>query len=164
MYVNNSNVSSIIYDIEKLNDLGRLKILIYIFDQVNNNQINDKNEINNGIYDDIKVFNFLTIGLSNNCCDIFVQYLVSLYNILCNKEAIYLNGNVRGIIYTSEEKKILSLFEKLNFNDKLDLISELIIRYDNETYFNDKITILTFDSKMSGYDIARNILMFKDGD
>ena len=29
--------------------------------------------------------------------------------------------------------------EKLDYNEKLDVFSEIIIRYDNETYFTNKI-------------------------
>ena len=52
---------------------------------------------------------------------------------------------------------IISKFESLSFNEKLDMFSEIVIRYDNETYFKDKITILTFDSKSNGFDIAKII-------
>lgn len=38
--------------------------------------------------------------------------------------------------------------------EKLDLFSEIIIRYDNETYFEKKITIISFDSKANGFDLA----------
>ena len=41
-------------------------------------------------------------------------------------------------------------------------ISEIVIRYDNETYFKDKITILTFDSKSNGFDIAKIIQEYKN--
>lgn len=30
-------------------------------------------------------------------------------------------------------------------------------RYDNEPYFDEKITMMNFDSKMSGFDIAKLI-------
>lgn len=54
-------------------------------------------------------------------------------------------------------KKLDSQFEKLQYNEKLDVFSFIIIRYDNETYFKEKITILSFDSKSNGYDIAHLI-------
>ena len=45
-----------------------------------------------------------------------------------------------GRISSEEEKIIIYMFENLSFNDKLDIIRELFIRYDNETYFENKIT------------------------
>ena len=50
-----------------------------------------------------------------------------------------------------------SQFEKLNFNEKLDIFSEIVISYDNETYFDKKITIMPFDSKLSGFELANMI-------
>ena len=64
------------------------------------------------------------------------------------------NGNILGVNYNKEDKKLASKFEKINFNEKLDVFSEIIIRYDNETYFNHKTLVLSLDSKLSGYDIA----------
>jgi hypothetical protein len=166
MYINsNDSIRNIFSNIEKLDDVSRLRILIYIFNLINNNQINDRNEVNPNLYDDLKIFKFSTIGLSDNHCDIFIQYLISIYNVISDyNKVIYINGNVEEMSYSSEEKKIISLFDKLNFNDKLDFLGELFIRYDNETYFKEKITIITFDSNRSGYDLANNILMFKESD
>lgn len=72
---------------------------------------------------------------------------------------MYIENNVKGLVYTEEEKIIIYMFENLSFNDKLDIIRELFIRYDNETYFENKITMVTFDSKLNGFDIANNILI-----
>ena len=68
----------------------------------------------------------------------------------------------RGIIYNDEDIKLDSQFEKLDYNEKLDVFSEIIIRYDNETYFENKITIISFDSKSSGFDIANMIKKYKN--
>ena len=169
MYINgvSKDVSKLFSYIEKLNDESKLKILIYIFNLINNNQINDRNEINPDLKldDDLKILKFSYIGLSDSHCEIFIEYLISIYNML-NKydKAIYLNNNVEGLIYTEEEKIIIHMFENLSFYDKLDIIRELFIRYDNETYFKNKITIITFNSKLNGYDIANNILKFKECD
>jgi len=37
---------------------------------------------------------------------------------------------------TNDDKKLDSQLEKLKFNVKFDVFSEIIIRYSNETYFN----------------------------
>ena len=81
-----------------------------------------------------------------------------LYNKFTFTENAYEdNGNVLGIVYDKEDKKLDSQFEKLQYNEKLDVFSEIVIRYDNETYFKEKITILSFDSKSNRYDIAHLI-------
>lgn len=67
------------------------------------------------------------------------------------------NGNIFGLKYTKEENELNSNFEKLTFNEKLDIFNEIIIRYDNEMYFNEKMIMIKFDSKLSGFDLAKQI-------
>lgn len=169
MYIRNTNdnVIKLFYYIEKLSDESKLKILIYIFNLINNNQINDRNEVNPDLLlnDDLKILNFSYIGLNDNYCEVIIQYLISVYNIMNkNDKVMYIESNIKGLVYTEEEKIIIYKFENLSFNDKLDIIRELFIRYDNETYFSKKITMVTFDSKLNGFDIANNILKFKESD
>ena len=167
MYIRNTNdnVIKLFSYIEKLSDESKLKILIYIFNLINNNQINDRNEVNPDLLlnDDLKILKFSYIGLNDNYCEIIMQYLISVYNLMNkNNKVMYIESNVIGLVYTEEEKIIIYKFENLSFNDKLDIIRELFIRYDNETYFNKKITMVSFDSKLNGFDIANNILKFKE--
>ncbi len=63
--------------------------------------------------------------------------------------------------YTDNTKLLIALFEKLSFIDKIDIISELIIRFDNETYFTNLSTKLTLLAQENGYDIAKCIQDFK---
>ena len=166
MYIGNvsEDVSKLFSYIEKLNDEIKLKVPIYILNLINNNQINDRNETNPDLLldDDLKILKFSFIGLNDNHCEIFIQYLISVYSIM-NKydKVMYTENNVEGLVYTEEEKIIIYMFENLSFNDKLDIIRELFIRYDNKTYFENKITMVTFDSKLNGFDITNNILKFK---
>jgi len=162
MYITDTtdNVRDLIEKIEKKDDLSKLKFLIYIFGLLNNNQINDKNEVNPNLIedDDMKIFNLEVVGLSPNACTILLQYFTMLYNGITNTSDAYEdNGSVLGIKHNKEDKIIISQFEKLDFNEKLDVFSEIVIRYDNETYFDEKITMVNFDSKMSGFDIAKLI-------
>lgn len=86
-----------------------------------------------------------------------------LYNIITEtKDAYEDNGNVLGVKYDESDKKTASDFEKLDFNEKLDIFSEIIIKYDNYTYFKEKITMITFDSKSDGFEIAKKIQDFKN--
>lgn len=166
MYITETteNVRNLIEELEKKDDITKLKFLIYIFGLLNNSQINDKNEANPDLIenDDMKVLTLESVGLSQNACTILLEYFVMLYNgITKTKDAYEDNGNVLGIVYDKDDKEVISKFEKLNFNEKLDIFSEIIIRYDNETYFDEKITNLTFDSKLNGFDIANMIKSFK---
>lgn len=90
------------------------------------------------------------------------EYNVMLYQqILQTKDVYEDNGNIIGIEYDKTESKIISDFEQLSYNEKLDIFSELFIRYDNETYFKNKITMITFDSKRNGFELAREIKKYK---
>ena len=167
MYITNTteDVRKLVDELETTSDLTKLKFLVYIFGLLNNNQINDKNESNPDLIedDDMTMLNSEAIGLTTNACSILLQYFAMLYNGMTDsKDAYEDNGNILGINYSKEDKNLASKFEKLKFNEKLDVFSEIIIRYDNETYFNDKTLVLSFDSKLSGYDIALLISKLKE--
>lgn len=167
MYITNTteDVRKLVEELETTSDLTKLKFLVYIFGLLNNNQINDKNESNPDLIedDDMTIFNSEAIGLTTNACTIILQYFAMLYNGMTDsKDAYEDNGNILGINYSKEDKNLASKFEKLKFNEKLDVFSEIIIRYDNETYFNDKTLVLSLDSKLSGYDIALLIGKLKE--
>ncbi|MBE6140453.1 MAG: hypothetical protein E7172_02830 [Firmicutes bacterium] len=167
MYITETNdvVRNFIGEVEELEDINKLKFLIYIFGLLNNNQINNKNEINPDMLDedDIEIFTFQSLGFSGNACTVFLQYLVMIYNMFTNiKDAYEDNGNVIGLTFDENEKKLLSAYEKMSFNEKLDIFSELIIRYDNETYFENKIPVVTFRNDISGFDIAVLIKEFNN--
>lgn len=165
MYITNTTeeVRKLIEKLETASDITKLKFLIYIFGLLNNNQINDRNEPNPDlIEDDMKIFNSEVIGLTANACTILLQYFAMLYNGMTDsKDAYEDNGNILGVNYNKEDKKLVSKFEKLNFNEKLDVFSEIIIRYDNETYFDNKIIILNLNSDLNGFELARRIRDFK---
>lgn len=167
MYITETtdNVRKLMEEIEHQEDISKLKFLIYIFGLLNNNQINDKNEANPDLMEDnnVKIFNLESIGLPFNACTVLLQYFVKLYNGITNTKDIYEDtGNIIGVAYSSEEKTLLAKFEKLGFNEKLDIFSEIIIRCDNETYFKSNIVIPMFDSTSNGYAIAKRIKSLKN--
>lgn len=167
MYITETtdNVRKLMEEIEHQEDISKLKFLIYIFGLLNNNQINDKNEANPDLMEDnnVKIFNLESIGLPFNACTVLLQYFVMLYNGITNTKDIYEGtGNIIGVAYSSEEKTLLAKFEKLGFNEKLDIFSEIIIRCDNETYFKSNIVIPMFDSTSNGYAIAKRIKSLKN--
>ena len=167
MYITNTteDVRKLVEELERKNDICKLKFIIYIFNLLNNNQINDKNEPNPDLVEDdnLKIFNLEAIGLSLNACTILLQYFAMIYNGMSNsKDAYEDNGTIMGIMYSNEDKNIASQFEKLNYNEKLDVFSEIIIRYDNETFFDEKTLVLSFGSELDGFNIAKMIKDFKE--
>ena len=167
MYITNTteDVKKLIEELERRNDICKLKFIIYVFNLLNNNQVNDKNELNPDLLEDdnLKIFNLEAIGLSPNACTILLQYFVMLYNGMSDsKDAYEDNGTVIGINYNEEDKRIASQFERLSYNEKLDVFSEVIIRYDNETYFAEKTLVLSFDSELDGFNFAKMIKDFKE--
>ena len=166
MYITDTtnNVKEIFEKLEELNDKGRLRFLLYTYGLLNNDQINSKNEINPNLVEDneLIILNMKSLNFPDNYCTVFLQYLVVVNNIINEANQIYEdNGNVIGIDYSEEDKMIISLFEKLCFEEKLDVFSELFIRYDNETYFSRKITMLSWSDDVTGFDIARLIQTIK---
>lgn len=162
MYITKTTdkVKDLFSKVEKLDDMGKLRFLLYTYGLLNNNQINDKNEENPNLVEDdeLVIFNMKSLGFSDNYCEIFIQYLIMINNILDEENKIYEeNGNIIGIKYTEKEIENISIFERLNFSEKLDVFSELFIRYDNETYFTKKLTMLTWKDGLSGFDIAKMI-------
>lgn len=165
MYITETteNVRKLFEELKSKDDIGKMKFLLYIFNELNNNQINNKNDINPGLNEDedLRIFNFQSIGFEDNFGTEFLQYNIMIYNKLSkSNEAYEDNGNVLGIKYDEQDKKFISHFENLNFNEKLDVFSEIIIRYDNESYI-DIILPLAFDSELSGFDIAKFINDYK---
>lgn len=81
-----------------------------------------------------------------------------LYNRITKTNDVYEDsGNVISLTFNDIDKELLPFYEKMSFDEKLDVISELIIRYDNETYFENKIPVVTFGANKSGFDIAMMI-------
>ena len=166
MYITNTteNVKKIFDDVSKLDDISKIKFILYTFGLLNNNQINDKNEANPNLMDEenLVIFNMAMLGMSNNACSVFLAYNIMLYNALTDTKNVYLDDtNVIGLEYNEVECNLISKFEKLTYNEKLDVFKELFITYDNNTYFESDINIMTFNSNMSGFDIAKEIEQFK---
>lgn len=166
MYITETtdNVKNIFEQLQKLSDIGKLRFLLYTYGLLNNNQINNKNEKNPDLIedDDLIIFNMQLLGFNNNQCTTFLQYLVMINNLINDKNKIYEDGaNVIGIEFEYGELKVISMFEKLNFLEKLDVFSELFIKYDNDTYFENEIATLSWDKNLSGFDIAKIIQNIK---
>lgn len=169
MYIANTtdNVRKIFDYIEKKDNLAEMKFLIYLFNGLNNNQINNQNEVNPDLIEDesLEIFNFQSIGFENNFGTLFLQHLSMIYNKIDTDNEVYeKNGNIYGITFDDDDKKNISDFEKLSFEEKLDVFSEIIIRWDNETLlskYDGEILNITFSKEQNGFEIARMIQEYK---
>ena len=135
----------------KLSDESKMKLLLYLFSELNHNQINSKNEVNPDLVEDddmiifnLESYNYITVQLKNKEFKLYLD-----------------NGYVVGLDYSPLESTTINMFEKLSFIEKIDFIAEIMIRYDNRTYFKDCITEVGFTEDLTGFDIARRIMEFK---
>ena len=151
----------------KLDDKTKMAVLLYLFSKLNCNQINDKDEPNPDLLDDsddIIIFNLEILGYDKHTTEALLEYNVFQYNLIeKNKdECLYLdNGFVRGLKPTLFRRLALAMFEKMPFSEKIDVFAELIIRYDNDTYFNELCPEVIFVGNKSGFDVAKKIKDWK---
>ena len=157
MYIKtNKNVMEIISELEKESLETKLKFFIYVVEQIDNNLVNEKNSANPSLEEnEFKIIDFNTLGVNSEI--VLIDYLLSELYKLTKEQTVY-NCGIFGINYSSADY-LIKLFESLNFVEKLDLISELFIRYDNDTLFLNAIMSTGLD--ISGYEIANNIMRFK---
>jgi len=149
MYIESSNkVKELFCEYDDLKLEEKISSLIYVFNSFGNNQINSLNEYNLDKLDsDVDIFNLNILGFPNDLIDIIIDYLKYL---LKHKK-----------IKSENRNKFLSRYEKLNFVEKIDVITEIIIRMDNETLIDD-VWFPRLDNKLSGFDIALIIKEYKN--
>lgn len=165
MYITNTTdkVRKFFEELLEQKDYTKLKVLIYVLNALYNNQINNKGIANPDLTEeDIEIFKYSLVGLDDELVFALLAYLVAVYNLTDIGKEVYLDdNNVFGMKYDKNEEEILSKYEKMTFNEKLDILSELLIRYDNFTYFEERITFITLGSDISGFDIAKLIQDYK---
>ena len=165
MYITNTTDKVIEFFEELLEqkDYTKLKVLIYVLNALYNNQLNSQGIANPDLTEeDIEIFKYSLVGLDDELVIALLAYLVAVYNLTDIGKEVYLDdNNVFGMKYDKNEEEILSKYEKMTFNEKLDILSELLIRYDNFTYFEERITFITLGSDISGFDIAKLIQDYK---
>ena len=161
MYISDvsENIRNLFEKLESKEIKDKLEFLIYVIDSIYNGHINEKNSANPSLEeDDIEIFSFEDIGLENKMCSDLVEFLLSLHD---NRDNImYDNGAIIGIDYNGCNDIIIK-FENLTFEEKLDVIAELMIEYDNDTYFNNDLKMSILKLNVSGYDIAEDIKKYK---
>ncbi len=141
MHLKNVNieVKELIKKINEFDKDNKLKFISYIFDLWDKNQINSLNETNPNLLDDsidIEIFNPSSIG----------------YPYLVNEIKEYWNYKYKLYrFYRNEYKKLTSLFERLSFKDKKNILIELFLILEYEELLPNNI---------DGYEIARIILKY----
>ncbi len=141
MYLKNVNieVKELIKKVNEFDKENKLKFIGYIFDLWDRNQINSLNETNPNLLDDsidIEIFNPSSIG----------------YPYLVNEIKEYWNYKYKLYrLYRNEYKRLISLFERLSFKDKKNILIELFLILEHVELLPDNI---------DGYEIARIILKY----
>lgn len=141
MYLKNTSneVKELVIKINELDKENKLKFINYIFDLWDKNQINSLNEVNPNLLDDgidIEIFNPSSIGYRYLVIEIkeYWNYKYNLYRL-----------------YPKEYKELISLYEKLSFKEKKDVLAELFLILEHDKLLPDSI---------DGYEIARRILKY----
>ena len=140
MYLRNTSnqVKDLIEKINELDNENKMKFIIYILDLWNKNQINSLNETNPDLLDDsidINIFNPISIG---------EYYLINQIKEYWNQYKLYQ-------LYPKEYKVMISLFEKLSFKEKIDVLAELFLLMEHDELLPDNI---------DGYNIATLITKY----
>lgn len=141
MYLKNTSneVKELIDKICELDNENKLKFISYIFNLWDRNQINSLNEINPNLLDDsidIVIFNSSSID----------------YPYLVNEIKKYLNYKYKLYrFYQNEYKELISLFERLSFKDKKNILIELFLILEDDELLPGNI---------DGYEIARRIINY----
>ena len=141
MYLKNTSnaVKEITEKINELDNENKLKFISYILNLWDNNQINSLDVTNPSLLDDsscIDIFNPSNIG----CCylvDKLKEYWDHTYKLYQ--------------LYQNKYKSVITLFEKLSFKEKIDVLAEifLILEYDR-----------LLPDNVDGYEIARMIIKY----
>ena len=141
MYLKNTSndVKKIMEKIGELDKINKLKFITYILNLWNNNQINSLNEINPDLLDgsiDINIVNPSSIGYPD-----LVKMLKEYWNHFYQIYRFYLK----------EYKDLITLFERLSFKEKKDILSEIFLHLEHDELLPDNI---------DGYEIANLIIKF----
>ena len=141
MYLKNKSneVKELVLKINQLDKENKLKFIDYIFNLWDRNQINSLNETNPNLLDDgidIEIFNPGSIDYRYLVIEIkeYWNYKYNLYHL-----------------YPKEYKKLISLFERLSFKEKKDVLIELFLVLEHDELLPDNI---------DGYEIARKIIKY----
>lgn len=162
------SVFEIFEKFDSLDNITKYQICIILFEQWSNKLINEKNEVNPSATDeDYEIFTPSIIGLNDSIGTVMAQMLFKVMNLELDKnEKLSINDclsvdSCLAMELNDNSKKWLSIYEKLSYIEKMDVLSETVIRYDNETLFED-FNYSKISSELDGYEIARIINKYKE--
>ena len=141
MYLKNTSneVKKITEKINELDKENKLKFISYVLNLWDNNQINSLNETNPDLLDD------------SICIDIFNPSSIG-YHYLVTKLNEYWNHTYKLYhLYQEEYKRMIPLFEKLSFKEKIDVLAEIFLILEHDKLLPDNV---------DGYEIARMIIKY----
>ena len=141
MYLKNTSddVKKIIKKLNELDKENKLKFISYVLNLWDNNQINSLNETNSDLLDD------------SICIDIFNPSSIG-YHDLVTKLKEYWNHTYKLYhLYQEEYKRMIPLFEKLSFKEKVDVLAEIFLILEHDELLSDNV---------DGYEIARMIIKY----
>lgn len=141
MYLKNATneVKKITEKIIELDKENKLKFISYILNLWDNDQINSLNETNPDLLDD------------SICIDIFNPSSIG-YRYLVTKLKEYWNHTYKLYhLYQEEYKRMIPLFEKLSFKEKIDVLAEIFLILEHDKLLPDNV---------DGYEIARMIIKY----
>lgn len=139
MYLKNTSndVKKIIKKLNELDKENKLKFISYVLNLWDNNQINSLNETTPYLLDD------------SICIDIFNPSSIG-YRYLVTKLKEYWNHTYKLYhLYQEEYKRMIPLFEKLSFKEKIDVLAEIFLILEHDELLPDNV---------DGYEIARMII------
>lgn len=141
MYLKNTSneVKELVIKINELDRDDKLKFISYVFNLWDRDQINSLSEVNPSLLDDsidIEIFNPSSIDYHYLVIDIkeYWNYTFNLYRL-----------------YQKEYKDLVSVFDKLLFKEKKDVLAELFLVIEHDELLPDNI---------DGYEIARRIIKY----
>lgn len=141
MYLKNTSneVKKITEKINELDKENKLKFISYILNLWDNDQINSLDVTNPSLLDD------------SSCIDIFNSSSIG-YHDLVTKLKEYWNHTYKLYhLYQEEYKRMIPLFEKLSFKEKIDVLAEIFLILEHDELLPDNI---------DGYEIARMIIKY----
>lgn len=144
---------AIIERIEQVKYTDRLEICIDLFKRWSDRSISSGDGV---------VFTPSAIGFKETLGQEISDFLF----VMLNNERIRTAGKLvltknDDEIYKDTSRKVLADFKKLDFADKIDVMSELIVKLDNRTLFLEKLDFPKFNQFMTGYDIGNEMQDFK---
>ena len=136
----NVMVKKLIESLDNLEKKNQIKFTCYVLDSWDNDLINSSNTCNPDLEDtSIEIFNPLVIGCSNNLIKDIKYYLNYNYNSFYR-------------FYQKGIEDMLSIFEKLSYEDKIIFLKELFLFLEQNNLLPDNI---------DGYIVARNIMNYQ---